>query len=191
MKRLASAFAAELSRSSCSSAHRAAQFLDSLDHALPVGLETGPTPKHLADALAASQTHPLAARLAEVAAEIPWVQVSGHTMPPSIAGRYAYCDIVGPDALVRSDDICFGAYLQYPDTWYPMHWHAAEELYFPISGTALWSRDGVAGEPVPPGQLIRHASYERHAMRTGTAPMLALWVWLGNLDFSTYGIDLK
>jgi hypothetical protein len=40
-----------------------------------------------------------------------------------------------------------------------------------------------------PGTLIRHASNERHAARTGAQPLLALWVWLGDLNFDSYGIE--
>jgi hypothetical protein len=110
-------------------------------------------------------------------------------MPASFAGRYSYCDIVGPEASIHAPDIGFGAYLQFPDTWYPLHWHAAEELYLPLSGTAKWTRDGVADRPARAGTLIRHASYERHATRTLSEPLLALWVWLGDLDFNSYGIE--
>ena len=94
-----------------------------------------------------------------------------------------------PGCRFPSAEVAFGAYLQFPDTWYPRHWHAAEELYFILSGTALWTRDGVSAEPAPPGTLIRHASFERHATRTLAEPLLAFWVWLGDLDFESYGIE--
>ena len=120
---------------------------------------------------------------------MPWVEVSTHDMPAGFKGRYSFCELVRPEAPVRAPDVCFGAYLQFPDTWYPLHWHAAEELYFPLSGTALWTRDGVRDRAEPPGTLIRHGPHERHATRTGAEPLLALWAWTGDLDFASYGIE--
>ena len=188
MHRLIAAYAAELRSRPHPSAQTAAALLETLADQRAAGAP-GYVPPHLDTALAAPGSHPLTAHLADVARRLPWVRMSGFPMPPAIRDRYCYCDIIGPEAPIRSDDICFGAYLQFPDTWYPFHWHAAEELYFPLSGTARWSRDGISEQPEPPGTLIRHASLERHATRTGPAPMLALWLWLGDLDGSSYGID--
>jgi hypothetical protein len=187
--RLIAAYAAELRSRPHPSAQAAAALLEALADQRAEGAGGGYVPPHLEVTLAAREAHPLTALFAEIAHQVPWVKDSGFPMPPAIRGRYCYCDIVGPEAPVRADDICFGAYLQFPDSWYPFHWHAAEELYFPLSGTAQWSRDGVRDQPEPPGTLIRHASLERHATRTGPEPMLAFWIWLGDLDGSTYGID--
>lgn len=187
MRALIAAFAAELRRHPLPAAWTAALLLDCLPD--PGASRTVPTPPHLADTLAAPGAHPLVARLGAVAAHVPWVQVTGRAMPASIAGRHAYCDLAGPGALIEAPDIGFGAYLQFPGTFYPRHWHAAEELYFILSGTAHWTRDEASDAPAPPGTLIRHAPFERHATRTGAEPLLALWVWLGDLDFASYGIE--
>jgi len=188
MHRLIAAFADELRRHPLPSALTAAGLLDALSGLRAEGTPAGFMPPHLDDALVAPGAHPLAALLATIARRVPWVEVSGRAMPESFRGRYSYCDIVGPEAPLPAQDVCFGAYLQFPDTWYPFHWHAAEELYFPVSGTALWSRDAIRDQPEPPGTLIRHASNERHATRTGAEPLLALWVWIGDLDFASYAI---
>lgn len=189
MHRLTTAFAGELRRQAHPTAALAAGLLEALADERAEGVPAPYIPDHLDAALASAGAHPLAAVLAEIVHRVPWVEVSGHDMPAGFRGRYSYCDIVGPDAPIRSDAICMGAYLQFPDTWYPLHWHAAEELYFPLSGTALWTRDGVRDRAGPPGELIRHASFERHATRTLAEPMVALWTWTGDLDFSSYGIE--
>ncbi len=189
MHRLIAAFADELRRHSLPAALTAAGRLDALSGLRAEGAPGGGAPPHLDTALVAPGAHPLAALLATVARRVPWLEVSGRDMPAGFRGRYSYCDIVGPEAPIRAPDVCFGAYLQFPDTWYPFHWHAAEELYLPVSGTARWSRDGISDRPEPPGTLIRHGSRERHATRTGAEPLLALWVWIGDLDFASYGID--
>lgn len=189
MHRLIAAYAAELRTRPLPAAQTAAALLEPLADQRAEGESSSYAPPHLEVTLGAQDTHPLTALFAEIAHQVPWVKDSGFPMPPVIRGRYCYCDIVGPQGPIRADDICFGAYLQFPDAWYPFHWHAAEELYFPISGTALWSRDGVSDRPEPPGTLIRHASMERHATRTVAQPLLALWAWIGDLDAATYGID--
>ncbi len=187
MQALIAAFAAELRRHPHPSATTAAALLDRLPDTVPP--PEAPMPEHLAGALAAPGAHPLTARLAAIAGRLPWLRVTGRDMPAGFAGRHAYCDITGPGALIEAPDIGFGAYLQYPETFYPRHWHAAEELYLILGGTALWTRDGVTEVPAPPGTLIRHAPFERHATRTRAEPLLALWVWMGDLDFASYGID--
>ncbi|HUS53548.1 MAG TPA: dimethylsulfonioproprionate lyase family protein [Thermohalobaculum sp.] len=190
MHQLITAFATELRTHALPAAQTAATLLERLTDTECTGPTGNFTPRYLDEALAAAQTHPLTAQFAAIAPRVSWVEVSKRPMPASFAGRYSYCEIVGQDPTsVQAPDIRFGAYLQFPDTWYPRHWHAAEELYLPLSGTADWTRDGVTDRPAPPGTLIRHASYEHHATRTGPEPLLALWVWLGDLDFYRYGIE--
>ncbi len=109
-------------------------------------------------------------------------------MPEGFRGRYSLTEITGPDGTIPAAGFRFGTYLQYPGTWYPIHHHAAEELYFILSGTAEWTRDGIDGQPEPPGTLFRHASHERHATRTLGEPLLALWVWLGDIDSGSYRV---
>lgn len=189
MHRLIAGFAAALRTHSLPAARTAAGRLEALAGQRAAGEAGGFVPRHLDTALAAAGAHPLAALFAEIAHRVPWVEVSGRDMPAGFRGRYSYCDIAGPEGAIHAPDICFGAYLQFPDTWYPPHWHAAEELYLPLSGTALWTRDGVRDAAAPPGALIRHAPFERHATRTGAEPLLALWAWIGDLDFGTYEIE--
>jgi hypothetical protein len=190
LDQLIDAFAAELCAHDLPAAQTAAALLGRLTVTPGAGRTGGFTPRYLDVAMAAAHTHPLTAHFAAIAPRVSWVEVSKRPMPASFAGRYSYCEIVGQDPTsIPAVDIRIGAYLQFPDTCYPLHWHAAEELYLPLSGTAEWTRDGVDSEPAPPGTLIRHASNERHATRTLSEPLLALWAWIGDLDFYSYGIE--
>jgi dimethylpropiothetin dethiomethylase len=144
---------------------------------------------YLPPALAAANAHLLAARLAPLARDLNWSQGREFKMPASFQGRFAYCEIAGPDGMIPAEGLRFGAYLQHPDTWYPIHSHAAEELYFILSGTAEWTRNGADGQPERPGTLIRHASYEGHATRTLAEPLLALWAWQGDLHLGSYRVE--
>ena len=152
--------------------------------------QPGFTPPFLERALEAPGADPLTRLLAPLAPALPWSDTSANmTMPEGFRGRYSAAEIIGPDGTIPAADFRFGTFLQYSDTWYPIHHHAAEELYFILSGTAEWTRDGIDGQPEPPGTLFRHAPHERHATRTLGEPLLALWVWLGDIDSGSYRVE--
>lgn len=191
MERFLRAVAAEFSSHDLDAARDVANRLAAVaGHCLCPGQDgAGVTHGHLETALSAPQAHPLVAHLERVSRDLGWAQGSGFTMPAGFRGRYAFCEIAGRDGTITTQGFRFGAYLQFPDTWYPVHSHAAEELYFILGGTARWTRDGVDGQLEPAGTLIRHAPHEGHATGTLEQPLLALWAWLGNIEFSSYRIE--
>ena len=184
------AVAAALATRDLPAARQAADLIAGAASRVPPPDQPGHVPPHLGQALAAPGADPLTRLLAPLAPALPWSETSADMiMPEGFRGRYSVVEITGPDGMIPAADFCFGTYLQYPDTWYPFHHHAAEELYFILSGTATWSRDGVDGQPEPPGTLLRHAPHERHATRTLGEPLLALWVWLGDIDAASYRVE--
>ena len=127
--------------------------------------------------------------LIEFAAAAPW-RSGRAAFPPSFEGRSAVVELIGPDGLGVSDTIRSGLYLQASGCLYPPHSHAAEEFYLVLSGDALWQRGDGMFEPKPPGTLIHHEPWVRHAMRTLMPPLLAAWIWVGpDLTYRTYRID--
>ncbi len=130
----------------------------------------------------------LADSLNACAARIPWSDAA-FDMPGPLAGRYAFVEIAGPAGFASSDDLRFGLYLQMRETDYPAHSHAAEELYLILSGTAKWRKADGAFAPRAPGTLIHHRPDESHAMETAAEPLLAMWLWIGDLDRSSYRFD--
>ncbi len=93
--------------------------------------------------------------------------------------RYGYCEIAGDHGPVASTALSAGFLLLGPGTLYPPHRHPAEELYLPVSGVARWQQGGSAFVERAPGDLIVHGSGEPHAMHSGAAPLLALYLWRG------------
>jgi hypothetical protein len=93
--------------------------------------------------------------------------------------RYGWCELFGRTGPIPSDALAGGLLLLGPATHYPAHSHAAEELYVPLSGVAEWQRGTAPFARRRPGEFIRHASGEMHAMRTAAAPLLALYLWRG------------
>jgi mannose-6-phosphate isomerase-like protein (cupin superfamily) len=132
----------------------------------------------------------LASALAPVAHELAWTH-GDRVLPSGFHMQRCFVELAGPDGMTPQDSIRYGLYLQQPGSFYASHSHEAVEHYLPISGTALWQRGDGSFVARSPGKLITHASFEPHAMRTLDKPLLALWIWTGNLSFSTYRIDAE
>lgn len=118
---------------------------------------------------------------------LPWTD-RGFSLPDGIRGQNAYAELIGPTGPMISDQCRFGFYLQAPNCLYPAHSHAAEEFYYILSGSAEWrlDEDEIFMPPVP--DLIHHLPWQKHEMRTGHAPLLAMWIWTGDIGYSTYSI---
>jgi len=122
------------------------------------------------------------------ASRLPW---TAGDLPKSsaIVDRFTFIEIAGPDGLGGSDAMRFGLYLQAPMTDYPPHDHEAEEFYYVLSGDAQWQKNDGPFATMLPGTMIHHLPHDRHAMRTLDAPLLAMWIWTGDIDMATYRLD--
>ena len=144
---------------------------------------------------------PLAARLVAALdaarADIAWYPSKSYENEPSMADftpRYAVAPIVGPDRFGRqcpyfSDQIFLGVSLQAPATDYAAHAHRAVELYCILAGSVDWQQGDGAWRPKAPGDFMRHEAHEPHAMRTGEAPLLALFAWVSDVMSDVYLVD--
>lgn len=86
---------------------------------------------------------------------------------------------IGPKGLEQRSDVVIGASLLAPNVEYPQHSHPPEELYVVLnagewySERADWYAPGI-------GQTVHHPPGITHAMRSSTAPLLAIWcLWVG------------
>jgi mannose-6-phosphate isomerase-like protein (cupin superfamily) len=123
----------------------------------------------------------LARQIAGAATELAWRQTyRAGEVPASFLERYGWCELAGSGGPVASAALGCGLLLLGPDTHYPPHSHAAEELYVPLSGAAEWQRGPERFAVRQPGDSVFHASGAVHAMRTGAAPLLALYLWRGD-----------
>ncbi|HWK44411.1 MAG TPA: dimethylsulfonioproprionate lyase family protein [Stellaceae bacterium] len=120
-------------------------------------------------------TQRLGQALAALDPFMPWSQRPYHGPDADrFAAGHANGLIVGPGGMEDRDDIRVGVSLMAPNIRYPDHSHPPDELYFVLSdgewrrGEGEWFRPGVGGTVRnPPGIL--------HAMRSGPAPLLAVW----------------
>jgi hypothetical protein len=112
---------------------------------------------------------------------LAWRQTySAADIDPAFLSNYGWSEIIGAVGPFESERIACGFLILGPGTFYPRHRHAAEELYVPLMGTAAWQQGDTVWREQPPGTPILHRSEEPHAMRTGAAPLLALYVWRGD-----------
>jgi Dimethlysulfonioproprionate lyase len=125
--------------------------------------------------------------LAAVAPRLTWTQNPNYRRSPPSPGfldNYGYAVLAGPadgpPALARHDQLAFGVLLLGPHTHYPLHHHPAAEVYIPLNSGEWWRGDGPWREQ-PPGAVIHHPPDLPHATRAGAAPLLALYLWHGEL----------
>lgn len=166
-----------------------APLLDCLDHSRPVRPSTVTALAQLGGALAAPDAHPIARTIEAVAGNLQWCDVDAMQKLDATRDRHAYAEIVGPQGMFPSDTIRFGLYLQSADTVYPDHHHAAVELYYVVSGTAEWRRGEEAFARKTPGTLIHHETMQPHATTTLSEPLVAMWIWIGDISADSYEVS--
>lgn len=152
--------------------------------AVPHDVQPEPLPvlRWLQDAVTRSSpaTAHLMAVLAETAGALAWRQsYAAADFGPAFLERYGWTELVGPSGPFASDRIACGFLVLGPEIHYPSHAHEAEELYVPLSGTALWQVADAPPRPVAPGTPIHHPSWIPHAMWTQAEALVALYCWRG------------
>jgi len=116
-----------------------------------------------------------------------WTQNPNYRrLPPStdFLDRYGYAVIGGPahgpPALIGHAALALGVLLLAPRTCYPRHRHPATELYVPLNAGEWWRGDGPWRVELP-GAVIHHRPEVTHATRAGDTPLLAVYLWSGDL----------
>jgi dimethylpropiothetin dethiomethylase len=126
--------------------------------------------------------------LANCAQDLHWRQAGFGRLPGEAQQKLAVAELIGPNALFPMPDVRVGLLIQNEGFHYPRHWHAAEELYLILRGTALWAVADTEPMPREPGSFVHHQSMQPHWMVTNQEPMIALWGWTGDIDGSSYSI---
>lgn len=146
-----------------------------------------PTPQiraanHLRAALQfpTSDTRPICAAIDRLASRLWWRQNANYSGADFLDG-YAYCELLGPLGHLRNEDVALGLLLLGPRVTYPEHAHPAAEIYAVVAGHAEWLQGDRIWRRRPPGDVIRHATMEPHAMRTADEPLLAAYLWQDHL----------
>ena len=121
-------------------------------------------------------------------ANLSWRRPGFGRIPDDIACHMAVCEIIGPTGQIKHATVRVGLLFQSSDITYPRHSHAAEEIYFPLTGPVDWQIENTNWCRKEAGSFIHHLPYQPHAIRTGKTPLLAVWGWSGDIDPYSYRI---
>jgi hypothetical protein len=93
--------------------------------------------------------------------------------------NYGWLELFGTRGHFVNDEMAGGFLILGPHLHYPDHHHVAEEIYIPLTGGTAWRKGSGPYAERPAGALIHHPSNVNHAMKTGSEPLLALYLWHG------------
>lgn len=147
-----------------------------------------PVHKFLERALKLAKEHghsDIANLFGNIANDLRWSQNPQYTeanTPRTLLDGYAYAALSGPEGPIHLAAPRGGYALFGPDVTYPQHKHAPREIYLVLTPGAKWQLDGGEWFDVEPGDLIYHAPWQVHAMKTTTEPMLAFAGWIDSGD---------
>ena len=143
------------------------------------------TMAHLGPALAAAAGEPaLLAATRAVAEAVNWRQIyRGEGVDPALAEGMLAAQIAGQVGILACVSLRTGLFLLAPGLHYPLHTHGAAEIYYCMSGR-LTLQHGAGGTPfeLRPGDCSVTPPHRLHSLDTGAAPVLLLYVWIGDID---------
>lgn len=111
------------------------------------------------------------------------------SLPRQLQHKMAVAELLGPQGMFLSENLRFGVLLQAEGTVYPPHSHRAEELYQVLHGHAHWQVGNKKATIKPPGSFVYHPSGQPHSMVNGSEPLVALWIWAGDIDGRSYTLS--
>lgn len=118
--------------------------------------------------------------------DLHWRAPGFGKLPPAFGVNLAVAELIGPDGLFPAADVRVGVLIQRQGFQYPMHQHAAEELYFVLQGAAKWAVEGSVPKERAAGSFIHHRSHQPHGITTLHEPLCALWGWIGDVAGGSY-----
>lgn len=149
---------------------------------VPVRLPLCDLIEPIADTLAGGvNAHAHARALAALAPRLAWWRRPNTDDPNgTFFHGHANATVIGKGGLEERDDVWVGISLMAPDVDYPEHHHPPEEVYLVLS-PGHWQQDGGDWHEPGVGGVVHNVPNIRHAMRSGSRPLLATWcLWRGN-----------
>ncbi len=133
--------------------------------------------------LDAMPVSPLAEVLRPLARDLDWYQIfdTAHT-DAALAGGLMAGQVIGGRGLLHSQDLYLGLFLLAPHVTYPLHQHAALEIYHVLSGE-IYIRHGreKLSMHIGAGEHSVTPPHQVHELRTGGEACLIAYVWTGDL----------
>lgn len=75
-----------------------------------------------------------------------------------------------------------GVLLLGPGNDYPHHLHHADEVYLPLTRARCSSGLAEPYQARATGRALHHRPGQAHGARSGSAPLLALYLWTGDIQ---------
>ena len=96
--------------------------------------------------------------------------------------NYGFFELIGPTGHFKTFEMAL--YVNYLDkkSFYPLHNHEAEELYFIISGEAKFENNNGDYEILTSNKTRFHKSFEPHAITTNNKQILSLVIWKNKFE---------
>jgi len=155
------------------------------DQESSLDLSTHPITAHVAPLLdRATADADLVDTIRALTGDLRWYQIfQGSGIDRSLAEGLFAAPLAGPTGFIASDPVRAGLFLLAPNICYPLHSHAAEELYFGLSGR-LTLQHGTQGEPftIDGTSWSVTPSNRLHSLRTGDEPVLLAFIWKGEIN---------
>jgi hypothetical protein len=130
--------------------------------------------------LATPDAKPLTRFVADHRDELRWGQTyTAADFGQGFIDNYGWLEVFGTRGHFVNDKVAGGLLILGPNIVYPDHHHIAEEIYIPLTGGTEWRMGEGSFHTRAAGEVIHHASNVSHAMRTGTEPLMALYLWRG------------
>ena len=120
-----------------------------------------------------------------IAPDLPWRRTAGYldVLSEEYLANYGYVQLVGPPpSIIEHPSVRVGIGVWGPDLEYPLHEHAAEELYHVLAGTPSFGTEDGAWTPAAPGDAVHNPPWHRHAQRFGATPTVLLYCWTGAVE---------
>ena len=139
--------------------------------------------RYLPSLAAAMSSTPIAEAVRPYLNEVSWYQIfDGARVPEGLASGLMAGQIIGGRGLLASDDLYFGLFLLAPHLTYPLHQHAALEIYCVLSGE-VQIRHGRMKEArrIKAGGHSVTPPHQVHELRTEDQACLIAYAWTGDL----------
>jgi hypothetical protein len=135
---------------------------------------------------ASAQVPGLAAAIRFACPHLRWVTYDGYD-PEDIGEAFtkghAYTTIIGKDAPIAAQEFDLGLFLIAPHVLYRDHFHAAPELYAPLTGPHGWRFGPNAPLTIKPAhQPIWNEPFAPHLTKVGPVPFLCIFAWTRDVD---------
>jgi Dimethlysulfonioproprionate lyase len=133
-----------------------------------------------ASEMAPTLERPILMALAESRNHFRWGQTyTAGDLGERFLANYGWMELFGARGHFVNNTIAAGFLVLGPHTHYPDHHHVAEELYVPLTPGTEWKKGEGDFLVRRAGEVIHHPSNVRHAMRTSSEPLVALYFWRG------------